>query len=121
MSVGHLGKFIKKVFFSHVWQTIIKFSEDQVLPVGRRKQLTVVGFLSLVGGFLGLFAGFSVLSGFDLLYFFIIEPLTKRNGARVQSEAVERRPVTYVNDYLGSSSIHGFSHIGNSQKSKLQR
>jgi hypothetical protein len=99
-----------------------------VLPQSRRKQQTAVGFLSLVGGFFGLFAGFSALSGFELLFCIAIEPLIewfRTNDSRVYPVTADEGPVTvsrsYCNNFFSNSSIHGFNHIGNYQKTVIER
>jgi amiloride-sensitive sodium channel len=48
----------------------IKFKDNEFVSMQRIRQFTVVDFLSYVGGLLGLFAGISVLSFFEILYFF---------------------------------------------------
>jgi uncharacterized membrane protein len=101
---------------------------EQVLPTSRRKQQTTVGFLSLVGGFFGLFAGFSVLSGFEILFFLFLEPLLRRLKS-VDNSVHPIAPITvedsrvrrHFGSYMKNSSIHGFAHIENREKSGLER
>lgn len=48
---------------------IIKFKENEFTPLRRFQQFTFIDFLSYIGGLLGLFAGISVLSFFEIFYF----------------------------------------------------
>lgn len=49
----------------------VMFKDPQFVPYRRFRQFTFIDFLSYVGGLLGLFAGISVLSFFEIFYFFI--------------------------------------------------
>jgi hypothetical protein len=106
----------------------VNFAVDQILPQSRRKQQTVVGFLSLVGGFLGLLSCFSVISGFELLFYFIFEPIFKRfkrNDLKIYPMNVGRKKMTvlrnYCNGFFKNSSVHGFKYIGDGKKSIIER
>lgn len=52
------------------------FKEQEFTPFRRFRQFTFIDFLSYVGGLLGLFAGISVLSFFEIFYFLIPRFLT---------------------------------------------
>lgn len=54
----------------------IMFKYPEFTPFRRFRQFTFIDFLSYVGGLLGLFAGISVLSLFEVLYFAIPRLLT---------------------------------------------
>jgi hypothetical protein len=110
---------------------IIEMSTQVALVVNERESSTTIDFLSLSGGFLGLFAGFSVLSAAEIVYFFIISPVLeyfRGNSTRVhpfeeeESEVTNEGKVTeYIKEMLQESSIHSFNHIGNDQKSFVER
>ncbi|KAG5667492.1 hypothetical protein PVAND_015472 [Polypedilum vanderplanki] len=106
----------------------VNFAVDRVLAITRSKQQTLVGFFSLTGGFLGLFAGFSVLSKFEFFYFLFFEPILKvlkKNDNRVYTmkEGNTKNKIVwkYLRQFLNDSSIHGFNHIGNDQKFIIER
>jgi amiloride-sensitive sodium channel len=50
----------------------IKFKENEFILMQRVQQFTIFDFLSYIGGLLGLFAGISVLSIFEIFYFFTL-------------------------------------------------
>jgi Amiloride-sensitive sodium channel len=52
------------------------FKDPEFIPLRRFRQFTFVDFLSYVGGLLGLFAGISALSFFEVFYFFIPRAIT---------------------------------------------
>ena len=102
----------------------------EIFAVKRRKTLTTVDILSLIGGFLGLFAGFSFLSAGEIILHFVINPLDmllKRKSRRVHTILNNSKPKleskiwNYVVVFLENSSIHCFCHIGNNKKILLQR
>jgi hypothetical protein len=82
----------------------------------------------MIGGFFGLFAGFSVLSGFELVFGFSLEPLVgwaRRTDTRVHPMIDERRPkmtfMGFIRSFFDSSSVHGLNQFGNDQKSIVER
>ena len=108
----------------------IQFGISEIFAVKRRKTVTNIDILSLIGGFLGLFAGFSFLSAGEIILHFVINPLdmlVKRKSTRVHAILYNTKPKweskiwNYVVDFLKNSSIHSFSHIGNNKKIFLQR
>lgn len=54
----------------------IMFKDPDFKAFRRFRQFTVIDFLSYVGGLLGLFAGISVLSFFEVVYFLVLRTLT---------------------------------------------
>lgn len=60
----------------------LKFKYSEFQPLLRYQDFTFVDFLCGVGGLLGLFAGISVLSLFELIYFF---------GPRLINDVVRNR------------------------------
>lgn len=56
----------------NVAQLSFKFSDETFNPMRRIRLFTVNDFFSYVGGVLGLFAGISVLSFFEIFYFFTL-------------------------------------------------
>ena len=54
------------------------FDKDSILQYTRQENMTIVGYISQLGGLLGLFIGFSFISGVELIYWFTIR-LYKNN------------------------------------------
>ncbi|XP_070505945.1 pickpocket protein 28-like [Chironomus tepperi] len=50
----------------------VKFKDNEFVYMQRVQQFTIFDFLSYIGGLLGLFAGISVLSIFEIFYFFTL-------------------------------------------------
>jgi hypothetical protein len=104
-------------------------SSHVFLAVNKKQSSTIIDFLSLSGGFLGLFAGFSVLSAAEIIYYFVIAPIIEcraRRSTRVHPfargvRAREGIAAAYIRKMLQESSIHGFNHIGNDKKSFIER
>lgn len=109
----------------------IEFGVDSVYAIVKRKSFTAVDFLSFIGGLLGLFAGFSVISGFEIIYHFMIYPVIKmrtRNDSRIYPLSREITIITkkiqflnYCSNLFKESSIHSFNHIGNQYKNLFER
>lgn len=119
----------------------IEFDVDTVFALHRKKSFELADFFSYVGGILGLFAGFSVISGFDVLYYFIAQPLMdfykKRRDRVVHPVAGGRRKkvmkkiekfskklqsfLDYFKNFLVSSSIHSFNQFGRDEKGWIDR
>jgi hypothetical protein len=100
----------------------VSFQNDKVNNLVRKQQFNELDFLSYIGGLLGLFAGFSVLSFVELVYWFLIR-ICLDKIRRVSSKVVPliRVPTLrssrldnfgkQVKNYLQESSIHGLSYI----------
>jgi len=71
----------------------IRFKENEIISMERIQRFTIFDFLSYIGGLLGLFAGISVLSLFEVFYFFtlrlICEILKLKRGRRRVECAVD--------------------------------
>lgn len=101
------------------------------MPLNFRKQNTIVGFFSLVGGFFGLFTGFSALSAFEILYYFAVRPIVdikKERSSKVYPFTVVKAKnnkfgtiFRYLKNFLNESSVHTFNHIGSSSKSFAEK
>jgi hypothetical protein len=120
----------------------MKFKVRYTNILKKRQQYTVFELLSLIGGFLGLFAGLSVLSTVELLYFFAIHPIAVYRHGRSASvypfddtstQVGGRFSITtnilnilkkiwkFLKEYSENTTIHGFSHIVDSKKSIINR
>jgi len=51
-------------------EIVAKFKSDNFYPQIRRKYFTMIDWFSFVGGILGLFFGFSILSAFEIIFHF---------------------------------------------------
>jgi hypothetical protein len=100
----------------------ILFGSDKVNNLIRKQQFNEIDFLSYIGGLLGLFAGFSVLSFIELVYWFLIRVCIvndRKSSAKVYpfkqptADLKTRFDIfrNYVENYLKESSIHGLSFI----------
>lgn len=85
----------------------------------RKRQFNEVDFLSFVGGLLGLFAGFSVLSAVELFYWIFKKILIKKTATVYPLNQKEQNSVTkfkIFKSFFDDSSIHGVNYLN---KSKL--
>ncbi|XP_070504562.1 uncharacterized protein [Chironomus tepperi] len=87
----------------------------------RKKQFNEVDFLSFVGGILGLFAGFSVLSFVELFHWFCVKICINLCDAQnrvhtfnSEPENVARMP-RVLQVFFESSSVHGLQYFLNKQ------
>lgn len=87
----------------------IQFDKNLFFAVRRRKHFSNADILGLVGGFLGLFAGVSILSIIEIIFHMLKE-----------GENEDMRELEDVNElkmeFTSESSIHGLSYIGDSKK-----
>lgn len=123
-------------------EVIIKFKENEFFLVIRRKQFSNIDFLSYCGGFLGLFAGISVLSIIELFYYFTIRVIVdlwrawrsckvfpvgpmkscqKISIQKIHQERITRSFNNYILQYFKQSSIHGCNHSVDTSRSLLER
>lgn len=104
------------------------FKDDSFYPQIKRKYFTTIDWFSFVGGFLGLFFGFSFLSGFEII-FHILSGIFRRKSVGDQSTNVvlneESNRVRkfekiqqYFRIFLKNSTIHGFVYVS-SHKLKI--
>ncbi|KAL7020247.1 hypothetical protein ACKWTF_011436 [Chironomus riparius] len=86
--------------------------------------------LSLVGGFFGLFAGFSFLSVGEIIKHFIIYPVIRlkaRRSTKVQPVTTKKiqksqnKIKCYLRTFLKMSTIHSFNHIAKSSKNRFEQ
>lgn len=63
---------LKSSRFDNITHLSFKFGVEDFYPLRRTLRFTIIDFLSNVGGVLGLFAGISVLSIFEIVYFFTL-------------------------------------------------
>jgi hypothetical protein len=97
----------------------VKYRRNTFSKLIRKKQFDEIDFLSFVGGLLGLFAGFSSLSAVELLYWFVVSIFTKNCNQKtaivhVQPfRPIEMRKSNILDDFIGSSSVHGLSYLKN--------
>lgn len=110
----------------------IEFASDTFLGLVRKKSQTTLEFFSFIGGILNLFAGFSVLSGVEIVYYFFIYPcIEMREKRKVRPIVVKRNPaivakqkrnlMRFLMKMLEGSSIHSFSQIGRDGKRPFER
>jgi hypothetical protein len=102
----------------------ILFKDELFYPLIRKLHYTGVEIFSFVGGLLGLFLGFSVLSLFEIFYHFCLSPImiylrTRKindfKEVKVAWEESEQQKITtkfqkvrhFVSNILENSSIHG--------------
>jgi hypothetical protein len=100
----------------------IEFGEVKYNPLVKKQQFNEIDFFSYFGGLLGLFAGISVLSIVETVYWFTVQliegyfirsstkviPLTKFN-IKKDNEFIKVKE--FVVKYFNESSIHGLSYI----------
>ncbi|CAG9811156.1 unnamed protein product [Chironomus riparius] len=99
----------------------LQYKEDVFPRLIRKTQFTIVDFLAFVGGILGLFAGISILSFVELIYWFTVRVIilnVKRIDTKVYSMSRVRERVQgltkikkFTQSYLRQSSIHGLGYI----------
>jgi hypothetical protein len=88
----------------------------------KKRQFNEIDFLSFVGGLLGLFAGFSVMSLIELIYWLGSSCLSmifkKRTAVVVPVDAGHNRNMgrieKFVKDYFNETSVHGLDYFANS-------
>lgn len=109
----------------------IRFSAAEFYPTIRRKHFTQIEIFSFVGGLLGLFLGFSVLSFAEIIYFIafgLMGKVKKRRVSPVVGITLAPRTngaVTLIQgfclNYMKTSSIHSFIYIADVTRSKVER
>lgn len=119
---------------------IVEFGKDEFYPTIKQRQFTGTDFLAYIGGTLGLFAGFSVLTVFELLTFFVLrcclDFTEKANCGKVQP--IEVKPVRkyripsktsnllkavrkFAYSYVENSSVHGIKHASHANLTLSER
>lgn len=120
----------------------VKFGKEEFYPTIKQRQFTGINFLSYIGGTLGLFAGFSFLTVFELLIYFgwrsglsLIAAKKKRKKVRpvdakmikIQSKKFSKFPnfvkvpLMFGLTYVQNSSIHGINHASMKNLSPIER
>lgn len=108
---------------------LIHFETNEFYPQIRRQHFTEIDIFAFVGGLLGLFFGFSVLSFAEIVYFFGVRVIW-RNQQNVSTDLRNQEesknsfllPVKlYVLSYMKSSSIHSFAFIGDAERNLIER
>ena len=99
----------------------IRYKSNAFSQLIRKQQFDTLDFLSFVGGILGLFAGFSLLSFIELIYWFTIRAVIgncKRIDTKVypisetaKSKSKVAQAVDSFLSYFNESSIHGFNDV----------
>ena len=96
------------------------FKDDNFYPQIRRKYFTTIDWFSFVGGILGLFFGFSFLSGVEII-FHIFVGIFRSNWVNRKEIIVNRQRIApnvrkfreYFQSFLNNSTIHGFGYVSN--------
>jgi hypothetical protein len=105
-------------------EIVAKFKFDQFYPQIRRKYFTMIDWFSFVGGILGLFFGFSILSAFEIIFhatrrmfnwkLSIISPDNRifwRRKHSVQKLMNNFELTVYLRDLMKDSTVHSFRYI----------
>jgi len=94
-------------------------------PIHYKAQFSPVDVIALVGGFFGLFLGFSILSFVEIIYYFMIRPIINkkslRNRTAFAGEPKHKALKNFTIELLNESSIHGFNYIGEKEARLSQR
>lgn len=118
----------------------MEFKSNGFYPTIKERQFTGIDFVSYLGGTLGLFAGFSVLTVFELFSHIIVPFCSKliRKKRRVKvftfrpvllSRKIRRSkvpriitvPSKFCYSYVKNSSLHGISHASQENLKRLER
>lgn len=100
----------------------IALKNGKILGKIRRLQFSTLEIVAYIGGILGLFAGFSILSLIELLYFLMIRPLIDvewKNHDKIEKQS-EATIVTMFINYFEISTIKSLNYIAE-EKSKISR
>lgn len=120
---------------------IVQFEKDEFYPSIKQRQFTGINFLSYIGGTLGLFAGFSVLTVFELLIYFLVRfclnllktrskmfkvhPKKSIPAVKIKKHlkfpSLLKTPLKFGRSYLENSSIHGITHASQKNLSLIER
>lgn len=118
----------------------VEFVQDEFYPTIKQRQFTEINFLSYIGGTLGLFAGFSVLTVFEILSFFILrccldlmEKLGRKKVKPIEVQRIRKYIIPsktakllkvvpkFAYSYVENSSIHGINHAAQKNLSISER
>lgn len=87
----------------------IKFDKNFFFALRRRKHFSNADILGLVGGFLGLFAGVSALSIFEIIFH-----LLKKHHKEENFKSSEVKNI--LREFYSESSIHGLGYVISNRK-----
>jgi hypothetical protein len=87
----------------------VKFDKNFFFAFRRRKNFSDADILGLVGGFLGLFAGVSVLSLFEIIFHVFKTQIKEENSDKSEKQNIGK-------EFLAESSIHGLGYVVNNTK-----
>lgn len=83
-------------FSSTFSQIVVSFKEELFLPTKRSERNPINNFIANAGGLFGLFMGASLLSVFELIYFFTLRIIvSRRKQHKIQQEELEKQPGTF--------------------------
>lgn len=92
----------------------VQFKDDSFYPQIRRKYFTIIDWFSFVGGVLGLFFGFSFLSGFEIVFHACLG-ISRQNDVGLaiiaRTNEITHKTVEYLQNFLRTSSIHGLKYV----------
>jgi Amiloride-sensitive sodium channel len=111
---------------------LLRFKESEFYPLFRRRHFTEIDIFSFVGGLLGLFLGFSVLSMVEILYFCVIKVCFKKTSQAYESSNMSwtthgagfnclQFRCRFIVDYMRESSVHGLAYIADKSKHFVER
>ena len=98
----------------------MSFKKDNINHFIHKQLYDVLDLLSYAGGLLGLFAGFSLLSFIELIYWFTVRAVMKsfNRSTRVHpfnedqdGQGIFIKLKHMTRDFLKNSSIHGLRYI----------
>lgn len=105
--------------------------DNNFFPLVHQRQFTEIDFLSYIGGTLGLFAGFSILTFLELFFYFIFRPSVRwvREKCRSKVSSIENMQdktesrknnkklkktalttIRYFFSYMEECTLHGLNH-----------
>ncbi|XP_070498708.1 uncharacterized protein [Chironomus tepperi] len=127
----------QRVHFRQSQNALIKFqfAVDSVYAMSKRKSYSFIDYFSFIGGLLGLFTGFSVICGVEVIYYLVLRPimdLRRPVDTRVypfEGHSDDQQFQTqnfknfmkFLRNMFENSSIHSFNLIGGGHKSVLER
>jgi hypothetical protein len=104
------------------------FKSAEFFPLILQQKLTTLDFVSLCGGSLGLFLGFSAVSVVELVYFFTMRILFRWKASnrvlsftRTNESGNEAKKGNYLVEVMRSSSIHGCNHAADKSYHRIEK
>lgn len=94
-----------------VLEFIVKYEKNSFNAKVRRKQFNEIDFLCFLGGSLGLFAGFSMISFVECFYWTFIRRCRKMTAVVHPLEIQIEKNENFIDEFFKSSSIHGFGYF----------